>query len=126
MTIIADILQKGKVVTNYLVDATSTWDSTTSQVTTVPTGKRWFFITGHVFLDANATLTVNLRDTANNPIQRLSYYAAGTGYKQIPESGYVDLPSVVPIPAGWDFQITCGAAQGAGAHIGIMVVEVDE
>ena len=113
--------------TYYLLDATSTWDSTTEHVFTVPTGHRWKVLSICVKNDANATTNIYWEDSTAVVKGLLSTQAANTARTQFP--CYVASVTVIGIQevlmdAGERLHIVCGAPQGAGAYIYLDVLEV--
>ena len=122
----------GEVVSNYIVDATSTgagndkWTSTTVQTWTVPAGKRWWFIGGSVKNSVNATVTVDILGKAAETMYGLCSIAApGAGVRvQYPDSdiGYVHRP--IPLDEGMAVKLTMGAAQGAAAEATCVVLQM--
>ena len=115
----------------YIVDAGDTgtgndkWDSTTVMEWEVPSGKKWLFIGGTVKNSADATVTVDLYDSADKVVFGLASIAApgAAARVQFPDSdiGYVHRP--IPMAEGWYVKMTMGAAQGAAAEANCLVLE---
>jgi hypothetical protein len=129
MSIVADILMKGKALYTDLTDATSSWDSTTVNDEIVPANKIWFLLMGVVTRDANATLTINIHDASDQLITRLASQGAATGdcnmlSNQAGAANHHATP-LLRLDAGEKLNVTCGAAQGAGAAIRFKVIEID-
>lgn len=106
-------------VNNYVAPAAS-WDTTATHNLTVPASTRWVVIGGHVTRDANETVTVYARDSSNNNLVTLMNEGAGTGttYHAIPTN------QLLVLDAGEDVQFTFGGAQGAGASLSLVILEV--
>jgi len=125
------LLELGKKIDNYIVDATDNaatnakWTSTTVQEFTVPAGKRWFLFGGTVTTDANNTVIVTVTD-GTNTLMTLASHAAQIGEVWYPEADNVgNIVFPLPLDAGDEVLITCGGAQGAGAKATCLVVEVE-
>lgn len=124
-------LQAGAIQEYYIVDTGSLgtgndkWKSTTVQEYTVPAGKMWWFYGGSVKNNVDATVTVDIYNSADKVILGLASIAApGAGVRvQYPDSdiGYVSRP--IPIEAGSYVNILMGAAQGATAEATCLVHE---
>jgi len=125
--------REGRVVENFIIDATDTgtgndkWTSTTVQSWTVPSGKRWWFIGGSVLNSVDATVTVDIYNSADKIMFGVASIAApGIGVRvQYPDSdiGYVHRP--IPLDPGMYVKLTMGAAQGAAAEATCVVLETE-
>lgn len=110
-----------------LLTPASAWDSTSAHVFTVPAGKRWFLLNVTVNRNASGTLFVFINNRASAAIMLLGYEGAGTGWTTYPE-GVNDQHwngSMMVLDEGEEIDLAFGAAQGAGAVIGLSVLEVD-
>lgn len=123
-SIIALLLTLAKKDNNYVATAAAFSDSTTLHKATVPAGKRWFLIAGYVKRDAAATLIITLRDSAGANIGKILDEAAGTTGVAYPEADFQVGTAYILDEAEW-IQFDFGVAQGAGAYLSCMVLEVD-
>ena len=124
--IVTDALTLARKIDNYNADATGggTWVSTTHYTVVVPAGKRWFFIGGFAKNDVNATMFIAVYDAGDNTLGFLLDEAATTTGKSYPEPDF-QIGAQWVLDAGEYIQLTCGAAQGAGAYCSCVVLEVD-
>lgn len=128
MSIIADILMKGKALYTDLTNS-NTWDSTTVNDEEVPAGKIWFLLMGCVTRDASGTCVIDINDASDQLISRLASQGAGTGDVNMLSNqagaANVHAAPLIRMDAGEKLNVTCGAAQGAGAAIRFKVIEID-
>lgn len=111
--------------TYYLLDATSTWTSTTTHDLAVPTGVRWKVLVITVKNDASATTAIYYSDASKVVIAQLATQGANTGRTTWPDVGNAEfLQANLIMDPGEHIQVVCGAAQGAGAYIYIHVLEI--
>lgn len=117
--------------TTYLLDATSTWDGTTTHKVVVPATSgqevRWKLIAATLKNDANATSAIYWLDSSDVVIAQLASQAANTGRTSWP-NGIADASLLsngeVILDAGEKLHFNTGAAQGAGAYIYVHLLEV--
>ncbi len=126
---------RGKKVNNYIEDATDNaatndkFDSTTTALWTVPSGKRWFLMYGSISRDTSSTLTIKLYDSSDKLIGMIDSKSAATG--DTPFTGTGASATVAKgkqywvLDAGEYVKLTFGAAQGASATASCVVIEVD-
>lgn len=126
--IVTNELTIARKAITYLLDATSTWDSTTNHKLVVPTGKRWKVLVITVKNDVNATVSTYWLDSSDVVIAQLGNQAANTARTTWPDTGTSDFlqgPENLIMDAGEQIEIACGVAQGAGAYIYVHALEVD-
>lgn len=128
MSIIADLLMKGRLIRGELTPA-SAWDSTTSHTMVVPAGKIWLNPHGYVKRNASGTLLVRIYSATPTVIYVLASYAAGTDGVNYPDEGVTKTTpnqgGLLRLNAGEKVVFTFGAAQGAGAEINYGYWEID-
>lgn len=129
MMIFAELLTLAKKTSVQLLDATSTWDSTTTHNLTCPTGKRWFLLNCFVWRTQAATLSINHRNAADAIIAELVYSAAAVGGVGYPNGigATRSVQSFYPlrIDAGEYIGFVFSVAQDATAYISYSILEVD-
>ena len=123
-----DLLTVAKKTTIRLLDATTTWDSTTSYSATVPAGKRWFLQHAYVWRTQVSTYYLYIQDSGTDVITELaSATAAATGVAW--PMGTAVLRSLnlagVYLDAGEILNFTFGVAQDASAFLTFTYLEVD-
>lgn len=111
-----------RIVDSKYVNATTTWDSTTQHVITVPAKKRWYLQYGRINRDVSSTLDISLRDTANSYFQLIATAAAGTSGVNFPEPKD---SRVYILDPGDDVIFVFGTAQSTAAYIHMRALEVD-
>lgn len=121
--IFAELQTLAKKNNNYVATGASFSNSTTLHKIVCPTGKRWFLLGGYVFRDASATIIVTIRDSTGANIQKVLDEAAGTGGTVYPEA--VFQTGVIVLDAAEWIQMDFGAAQGGGAYVSGIVLEVN-
>jgi len=125
-------LREGVPLSNFIIDTgdlgagNDKWTTTSVQTWTVPANRRWAFLGGSVKNSADATVTVDMYDSAGKIAYGICSIAApGAGVRvQYPDSdiGYVHRPIIMG--AGWALKLTMGAAQGAAAEATCCVLEM--
>lgn len=129
MSIPFDVLLTDKL-NNYVEDATTNWDSTTEHILTVPANKRWIILGGVVNRDVStgtASLTITLHDSSDNIIGLLLFLGDGTGQIAYPnpvEDKRIMSFSKLVLDANEYVKFVIGEAQGAGAYLSCMVLEI--
>lgn len=122
-----DVLKFGRKVNNFLDDATSNWDTTTTHKFIVPAGKRWLLLGGNGFRSDAATVQVYCFNTANKKIFGLTELASAAGRFTYPSrTAEVDSGAIMDfmvLDAGEYVNFVFGAAQGATAYISCVVIE---
>ncbi len=124
-------IQAGTIKEYYIVDATDPgtgndkWNSTTVQKYTVPAGTMWWVYGGSVKNSADATVTVQIFNSADKVILQLASIAApGAGVRvQYPDSDIGEVHKPIPVAATSYVNILMGAAQGAAAEATCLVHE---
>lgn len=123
---IADQLHYAKKVQLYLLNATTTWDTTILYSWIVPAAKRWFIMGGMINRDASATVNVDLVDAANRSFNNLLSESAATGIHEWPDklkTNFDPMPRI--LDAGEKIRFAFGAAQSTAAYISGWVLEID-
>lgn len=114
----------GKFKDNYILVGSGT---STEQIT-VPAGKRWLVFAVLGVPDVNATLEAAVYDDANVKLMPLGSQGAGTSLVVFPDNGGAGELNggayPFPLPAGYYIKFTFGAAQGAAAYVGVIVLEL--
>lgn len=129
--LIATLLEKGRLVTNEFVFATTYSESDKHHKCTVPAGKRWFLIGGHVTRSQSSTLDVTMKASSDENLWYFCDEAAATSFINYPNIATTAtfLRGTPPFPfvmdAGTYIDFLFGAAQAAGDTISCMVIEVD-
>jgi len=129
MVVVTDLLTVAKKVNNYLINATTTWTSTTTQKWTVPVGKRWFIVGGKVHRDVSSTIVVVITETGDGVIMSLGEGAAATGAFAFPSqassANNQHMPYMPVVDVGEHVLVTLGTAQSTAAYVSCVVLEVD-
>ncbi len=123
----ATLTETGRIVDNYVEDATTNFDSTTQHQVIVPANRRWLVMSISCRRDANATLAVSQLNASDKQTDVLCSLAAGTGIITIPNGGTGTGESKgFPrwLDSGSYIQFNFGAAQGATATIAVNAIEV--
>lgn len=131
-----DLMVVGKKVNNYIIDATDNaatnakFTGDQAQEYTVPAGKRWFFLGGHVNRDVSSTLSIYIKDSGDDNMYFLATFAAGTGFVAYPPTAQASTVSQFPgmpiiMDEGEYVDIDFGTAQTGGATASCVVIEVD-
>lgn len=127
MSIVSDFVWYAEIVDTYLLDATSTWDSTTTHNIVCPSGKRWIVITGGYSRSAAATASVGFHNVADAKICGIDVAASGTGFRNLfsmsNTSDIANLTFPLIMEAGDYIKFFFGAAQGAAAFLSLRVLE---
>lgn len=121
-------------VNNYIEDATDIaagndkFDSDQLATMIVPAGKRWILLGGVVNRDASSTLTIYVKDASDNIIHLVLYSGATAALTTWPDNAdsektYIFHPIILDV--GEYVEFSFGAAQGAGAFLSCVVLEVD-
>ena len=110
-----------------MVDATSTWTSTTTQTWTVPANKRWFLIGLGGSRSVSALIAIKFLEVGGGMMFPLADVAAGTGTWVVPSmlSDNQNHVGGLIMDAGETISLTYGAAQGGAAYHSISVLEID-
>jgi len=122
--IFAELLTVARKLNNYLENATTSFDSTTSHKYVVPVGKRWSLIGGIVKRDVSSTLSVIAYDSSDNPILEMSLQGAATALVIWPDDARNMFGRCV-LDAGEYVHMAFGTAQDTGAYMSCMAMEVD-
>lgn len=123
-----NLLEAGKMVPVHLLNATTTWDSTTEHTVVVPANERWFLLGGVVNKDVSATQIVTIENAADQVIRSLCVHSAAAGKGEFPSINS-SVSNAAPVPyyimdAGMKLHIVIGAAQGVGAYIGFQYIVI--
>lgn len=117
-----------KKVTTRLIDATSTWTSTTTQIWTVPGGERWKLILIAGYRNASGTVTVKHLSTAGTVLAQIGAIAAAAGLWTVPSTATSDknlqMSDGLILDAGEDISLVYGAAQDGTAYHSIIYMKV--
>ena len=122
-------LLKARKVNNLVETAAAFSVSTSEHKWTVPNSKRWFLIGGIIVRDSAETVIIQAYDPTEL-IYRLAGKAPATGTHGYPDGESEGAPrgeEAIPLilDQGEQIVVTFGGAQGAGASISCIVLEVD-
>lgn len=120
--IMGTLKESGRIVDNFRLDATSTWDSTTTNVYTCPTGRRWFLLPSVVKITQNATAVIYHYNSSDKVTAVYLDKTASTGTYPWPQTTYPY--DIIIVEAGEYLKLIAGAAQDANAYMSARVVEV--
>ncbi len=126
--IVPSLITLARKVSTHLLDATSTWDSTTEVELIVPAGKRWILQNLFVWRTQNATLTIRILNASDQVLAELVSVAAAVSGVAWPQGTGVarsqNSPGII-MDAGEKLSMITGAAQDASAYYAYSYLEVD-
>lgn len=124
----AEVQTIARKVSEHLLDATSTWDSTTTHKITVPADTRWFLLNVYVWRTVSSTAHLQHKNAADKVLSELIYSAATTGGLGLPNGigavRSIQLFYPLVMDAGEYISFLFSVAQDATAYIAYSYLEI--
>lgn len=126
--IVATLIEIGEIKDNFVSTAAAFSEDTSNHHMTVPTNRRWFLFGGAITRDASQACNITINNASDDVLVYLGSLGAATGIVNYlgttASNAIAQIPMFFPMKAGWYIDFGFAGAQGAGASISAIIIEV--